>query len=153
MNPSYEMAGYFAENIKLKRSQKGYLEKIGFKISALNLNDKENILSLKLSVALEFDDVKDNQIDYMVGFILKDPALQHEILNAIQNKTLHEDETVNKLVSSMAVMSYPFIRAHLFNLTLDNRHPIQLPLFDLSPLSLKNGIEFKQKQPDLSKIN
>ena len=153
MNPSYEMAGYFAEYIKLKRSQKGYLEKIGFKISALNLNDKDNVLSLKLTVALEFDDVKDNQIDYMVGFILKDPALQQEILGAIQNKTLHEDQTVNALVSSMAVTAYPFIRAHLFNLTLDNRHPIQLPLFDLSPVSLKNGIEFKQKQPDLSKIN
>ena len=153
MNPSYEMAGYFAENIKLKRSQKGYLEKIGFKISALNLNDQDHVLSLKFTVALEFDDIKDNQIDYMVGFILKDPALQHEILTAIQNKTLHDDDTVNKLVSSMAVTAYPFIRAHLFNLTLDNRHPIQLPLFDLSSVTLKNGIEFKQKQPDLSKIN
>lgn len=153
MNPSFEMAGYFAENIQLKRSQKGYLEKIGFKISALNLNDKDNVLSLKFTVALEFDDVKDNQIDYMVGFILKDPALQHEILGAIKNKTLHDDVTVNALVSTMAVTAYPFIRAHLFNLTLDNRHPIQLPLFDLSTISLRNGIEFKQKKPDLSKIS
>lgn len=151
--PSYEMAGYFAENIVLKRTQKGFLEKIGFKISALNLNDKENILSLKISVALDFDDIKGNQIDYMMGFILKDPQLQQEILSAIQTKTLHEDVNVNGVVSAMAVTAYPFIRAHLFNLTLDNRHPIQLPLFDLAQLSLKNGLEFKQKQPDLSKIS
>lgn len=151
--PSFEMAGYFAENIVLKRTQKGFLEKIGFKISALNLNDKENILSLKISVALDFDDVKGNQIDYMIGFVLKDPALQHEILTAIQTKTLHEDVSVNTMVSAMVVTAYPFLRAHLFNLTLDNRHPIQLPLFDLAQLSLKNGLEFKQKQPDFSKIS
>lgn len=153
MNLSFEMAGYFAENIKLKRSQHGFLEKIGFKIVALNLNDKDNILSLKISLALEFDDIKDNQIEYMMGFMLKDPALQHHILRAIQDKTLHEDELINTTVSEMAVISFPFIRAHLFNLTLDNRHPIQLPLFDLSPLTLKNGIEFKQKKPDFSKIS
>jgi len=153
MNPSYEMAGYFAENIKLKRSQHGFLEKIGFKIAAMNLNDQENVLSLKISVALEFDDVKDNQIDYMIGFLLKDPALQREILTAIQDKTLHEDLTVNGLVSAMTVTAFPFIRAHLFNLTMDNRHPIQLPLFDLSPVSLKSGIELKQKKPDYSKIS
>jgi len=153
MNPSYEMAGYFAETIQLTRTQKGFLEKIGFKIAALNLNNTENILSLKISVALEFDDLKDNHIDYMFGFILKDPALQQEILSAIQNKTLHDDLTINALVSSMSVHAYPFIRAHLFNLTLDSRHPIQLPLFDLSPLSLRSGIEFKQKKPDFSKIS
>ena len=153
MNLSFEMAGYYAENIKLKRSQHGFLEKIGFKIAALNLNDKDNVLSLKISLALEFDDIKDNQIDYMMGFILKDPALQHHILEAIQNNTLHEDELINTTVSEMAVIAFPFIRAHLFNLTLDNRHPIQLPLFNLSPLTLKSGIEFKQKKPDYSKIS
>lgn len=151
--PSFEMAGYFAESIVLKRTQNGFLEKIGFKISALNLNDKDNILSLKISVVLDFDDVKGNQIDYMIGFVLKDPALQREILAAIQNKTLHEDGSVNTMVSAMVVTAYPFLRAHLFNLTLDNRHPIQLPLFDLAQLSLKSGLEFKQKQPDFSKIS
>jgi hypothetical protein len=89
----------------------------------------------------------------MIGFILKDPALQHHFLEAIQNKTLHEDELINSTVSEMAIIAFPFIRAHLFNLTLDNRHPIQLPLFNLSPLTLKNGIEFKQKKPDYSKIS
>lgn len=153
MNQNYEMAGYFAENIQLKRSQKGFLEKIGFKIAALNLNDQDNVLSLKISVALDFDDTKDNQIDYMIGFILRDPALQYEIMTAIQNKTLHDNHNVNTLVSAMAVNAFPFIRAHLFNLTLDNRHPVQLPLFDLSALSLRNGIEFKQKKPDYSKIS
>lgn len=153
MNSSFEMVGYFAENIKLKRSQKGFLEKIGFKIASLNLNDHDHILSLKIIVVLEFDDVKDNQIDYMVGYALKDPILQNEILTAIQNKTLHENAEINAVVAQMAELVFPFLRAHLFNITLDNRHPIQLPLFDLSNLTLKNGIEFKQKKPDLSKIN
>lgn len=153
MTHSFEMAGYFAENIRLKRSQKSYLEKIGFKITAFNLNDKDSVLSLKISVALEFDDVKDNQVDYMIGFILKDLALQHEILASIQNKNLHDHNEINEMVSQMAVVAYPFIRAHLFNLTLDNRHPVQLPLFDLSTLTLKNGLEFKQKRPDFSKIS
>jgi len=153
MNSSFEMVGYFAENIKLKRSQKGFLEKIGFKIASLNLNEHDHILSLKIIVVLEFDDVKDNQIDYMVGYALKDPILQNEILAAIQNKTLHENAEINAVVAQMAELVFPFLRAHLFNLTLDNRHPIQLPLFDLSNLTLKNGIEFKQKKPDMSKIN
>ncbi len=50
MNSSFEMAGYFDENINLS----------ALKIAALNLNDHDNILSLKVSVDLEFDDVKDN---------------------------------------------------------------------------------------------
>ena len=153
MNQKFEMAGYFAEHIKLKRSQKSFLEKIGFKITAFNLNDKDNVLSLKISVALEFDDVKDNQVDYMIGFILKDTALQHEILASIQDKSLHENIQINEMVSQMAVVAYPFLRAHLFNLTLDNRHPVQLPLFDLGTLTLKNGLDFKQKMPDFSKIS
>lgn len=150
---NYEMAGYFAENIRLRRTNKGYLEKIGFKVSAINLNDPDKILSLKISVSLEFDDVKDNQIDYLFGFLLKDAQLQHTILNAIETKTLHENVEINALISTMAVHAFPFIRAHLFNLTLDNRHPIQLPLFDLSQVSLQRGMEFKQNKPDKSKIN
>ncbi|KAF0223196.1 MAG: hypothetical protein FD133_99 [Erysipelotrichaceae bacterium] len=153
MNLNFEMAGYFAEHIKLKRSQKSFLEKIGFKITSFNLNDKDHVLSLKISVALEFDDVKDNQVDYMIGFILKDLALQHEILACIQDKSLHENIQINEMVSQMAVVAYPFLRAHLFNLTLDNRHPVQLPLFDLGTLTLKNGLDFKQKMPDFSKIS
>lgn len=150
---NYEMAGYFAENIRLRRTNKGYLEKIGIKVSAINLNDPEKVLSVKLSVTLDYDDVKDNQIDYLFGFLLKDPQLQHEILTAIETKTLHENLEINTLIGSMAVHAFPFIRAHLFNLTLDNRHPIQLPLFDLSQVSLQRGMEFKQTKPDKTKIN
>ncbi len=89
----------------------------------------------------------------MIGFVLKDQALQQDILSAVQNKTPHDDDKINAVVSQMIVFVFPYIRAHLFNLTLDHRHPIQLLLFDLAPSTLKNGIEFKQKKSNLSKSN
>ena len=50
MNP-FDLIGTFAENITLKRTQKSNLEKIGLKIAALTLNEKERIVSLKVRMA------------------------------------------------------------------------------------------------------
>lgn len=152
MNP-FDLIGTFAENITLKRTQKSNLEKIGLKISALTLNEKERIVSLKVRMALDFDDSKDQGIDYLCGFILRDDTLQQHLHAAIQTKTLHDDDELQVMIREMVRLAYPFIRQHLLSVSADSRFPIVLPLFDLSRLSLKNGLEFKHKSVDPTKVN
>jgi len=152
MNP-FDLIGTFAENITLKRTQKSNLEKIGLKIAALTLNEKERIVSLKVRMALDFDDSKDQGIDYLCGFILRDDTLQQHLYAAIQTKTLHDDDELQVMIREMVRLAYPFIRQHLLSVSADSRFPIVLPLFDLSRLSLKNGLEFKHKSVDPTKVN
>ncbi len=152
MNP-FDLIGTFAENITLKRTQKSNLEKIGLKIAALTLNEKERIVSLKVRMALDFDDSKDQGIDYLCGFIVRDDALQQHLHAAIQTKTLHDDDELQVMIREMVRQAYPFIRQHLLSVSADSRFPIVLPLFDLSRLSLKNGLEFKHKSVDPTKVN
>lgn len=152
MNP-FDLIGTFAENITLKRTQKSNLEKIGLKTVALTLNEKERIVSLKVRMALDFDDSKDQGIDYLCGFILRDDALQQHLHVAIQTKTLHDDDELQVMIREMVRQAYPFIRQHLLSVSADSRFPIVLPLFDLSRLSLKNGLEFKHKSVDPTKVN
>jgi hypothetical protein len=153
MTTPYDLIGTFAESIALKRTQKSVLEKIGLKITALTLNEKEHVVSLKIRMVLEFDDSKDQGIDYLCGFILRDEALQHHLFSAIQAKTLHDDEDLQVMIREMVRLAYPFLRQHLLNLSADSRFPIVLPLFDLSRLSLKQGLEFKHKSVDPTKTN
>jgi hypothetical protein len=153
MMTSFDLIGTFAENIALKRSQKSNLEKIGLKITALTLNEKERVVSLKVRMALDFDDSKDQGIDYLCGYILRDEMLQQHLHSAIQTKTLHDDEELQVMIREMVRLAYPFIRQHLLSVSADSRFPIVLPLFDLSRLSLKNGLEFKHKSVDLAKVN
>lgn len=153
MTTPFDLIGTFAENIALKRTQKSALEKIGLKITALTLNEKERIVSLKLRMALDFDDSKDQGIDYLCGFILRDEALHQHLHSAIQTKTLHEDEDLQVMIREMVRLAYPFLRQHVLNVSADSRFPIVLPLFDLGRLSLKQGLEFKHKSVDPSKVN
>jgi hypothetical protein len=153
MTTPFDLIGTFAENIALKRSQKSNLEKIGLKITALTLNETEHIVSLKIRMALDFDDSKDQGIDYLCGYILRDEALQQRLHAAIQTKTLHDDEELQVMIREMVRLAYPFVRQHVLNVSADSRFPIVLPLFDLSRLSLKNGLEFKHKSVDPTKVN
>jgi hypothetical protein len=153
MTTPFDLIGTFAENIALKRTQKSALEKIGLKITALTLNEKERIVSLKLRMALDFDDSQDQGIDYLCGFILRDEALHQHLHSAIQTKTLHEDEDLQVMIREMVRLAYPFLRQHVLNVSSDSRFPIVLPLFDLGRLSLKQGLEFKHKSVDPSKVN
>jgi hypothetical protein len=153
MTTPFDLIGTFAESIALKRSQKSALEKIGLKISALTLNEHEHIVSLKVRMSLDFDDSKDQGIDYLCGFILRDEALQSHLHSAIQAKTLHDDEDLQVMIREMVRLAYPFLRQHVLGISADSRFPIVLPLFDLSRLSLKHGLEFKHKSIDPTKTN
>ncbi len=153
MTMPFDLIGTFAENIALKRSQKSALEKIGLKITALTLNEKDRIVSLKIRMALDFDDSKDQGIDYLCGFILRDETLHQHLHAAIQTKTLHDDEDLQGMIQEMVRLAYPFLRQHILNVSADSRFPIVLPLFDLSRLSLKQGLEFKHKSVDPTKVN
>lgn len=153
MTMPFDLIGTFAESIALKRTQKSALEKIGLKITALTLNEKDRIVSLKIRMALDFDDSKDQGIDYLCGFILRDEALHQHLHTAIQTKTLHDDEELQVMIREMVRLAYPFLRQHVLNVSADSRSPIVLPLFDLSRLSLKQGLEFKHKSIDPSKVN
>jgi hypothetical protein len=153
MTMPFDLIGTFAENIALKRSQKSALEKIGLKITALTLNEKDRIVSLKIRMALDFDDSKDQGIDYLCGFILRDEALHQHLHMAIQTKTLHDDDELQVMIREMVRLAYPFLRQQILNVSADSRFPIVLPLFDLSRLSLKQGLEFKHKSIDPSKVN
>jgi hypothetical protein len=153
MTMPFDLIGTFAENIALKRSQKSALEKIGLKITALTLNEKDRIVSLKIRMALDFDDSKDQGIDYLCGFILRDEALHQHLHTAIQTKTLHDDDELQVMIREMVRLAYPFLRQQILNVSADSRFPIVLPLFDLSRLSLKQGLEFKHKSIDPSKVN
>ena len=153
MTTPFDLIGTFAENIALKRTQKSALEKIGLKITALTLNEKERIVSLKLRMALDFDDSKDQGIDYLCGFILRDEALHQHLHSAIQTKTLHEDEDLQVMIREMVRLAYPFLRQHVLSVSADSRFPIVLQLFEWGRLSLKQGLEFKHKSVDPSKVN
>jgi len=151
---SFELLGYFAEHIALKKTQKSTMDHVSIKISSINLNGSTSVLSLKFEFRLDYDDSSDNTIDYMCGYLLKDEHLKEMIRTGIQpdGKFISTSE-IDDLVSEMVYMVFPFLRQHLYSLTSDGPNPILIPNLDIKRLGLRQGIEFKRPVVDPAKIN
>ncbi|MEI7668276.1 MAG: hypothetical protein WCI62_04730 [Erysipelotrichaceae bacterium] len=154
IDTSFELLGYFAENIQLKKTQKSTMDHVSIKIGSINLNGSTSVLSLKFEFKVDYDDSKNNTIDYMCGYILKDESLKEQIKNGIQpDGKFLSTSVIDDLVSEMVYMVFPFLRQHLYSLTSDGPKPILIPNLDIKRLGLRQGIEFKRPLIDPAKIN